>query len=252
MRALGGEVRHHHDYYATVADADGNEADLLPLPEGADGWGTPETSDWRLVFSAMACYPVRSTEEALQLADAVAALADEAGLPLGIDLRPGLVTLDSGKDRWEMVEGYDALAARVQQAARELGLSADVELPRFVQVGIDAVDIPAVRGFWRAVLGYEEDPREGVTDIVDPQLLGMPLFLQPMEADDTGRREQRNRLHVDLFIADDQARARVEAGLAAGGRVVREHPVLGTTLADPEGNEVDIAVSPGRKEHLGL
>ena len=30
----------------------------------------------------------------------VAALADEAGFPLMIDLRPGLVILDSGKDQW--------------------------------------------------------------------------------------------------------------------------------------------------------
>ena len=36
-----------------------------------------------------------------------------------------------------------------------MGLTADPSRLRFVQIGIDAVDIPAVRAFWRAVLGYE-------------------------------------------------------------------------------------------------
>lgn len=239
-----------HGYYATVADAEGNEVDVLPLPEGADSWGDPATEDWRLVFAAVAVYPVNGTAQAVDLAERVAELADAAGLPLGVDLRPGLVTVDTGKDRWEMDDGYRPLAARVQEAARELGLHADTTRPRFVQVGIDAVDIPAVRGFWRAVLGYEEDPRDGVTDIVDPLGIGMPLFLQNLDADDTARRAQRNRIHVDLFVPADQAEARVAAALAAGGRITydAEAPYW-VTVADPEGNEVDIAVAVGREEH---
>ena len=43
--------------------------------------------------------------------------------------------------------------------AHDLGLVADRTRPRFVQLGIDAVDVPAVRAFWTAVLGYEHDPR---------------------------------------------------------------------------------------------
>ncbi|GAA1158603.1 VOC family protein [Ornithinicoccus hortensis] len=249
VRDLGARSVADHDYYATVADAEGNEADLLPLPEGADRWEGAEVEDWRLVFSAMASYPVGSAEQAAGLVEAVAALADEAGLPLGIDLRPGVVTLDSGKDAWEQDDGYRALAGRVQAAARGLGLTADVGAPRFVQVGIDAVDIPAVRAFWAAVLGYEPDPREGVTDLVDPRRLNTVVFFQPMEESETERRAQRNRIHVDLFVPDDQAQARIEAGLAAGGRLAYDgNAPFGWTLADPEGNEVDIAVAVGREE----
>ena len=247
-RAAGLRVD-EHGYYATVADAEGNEVDLLPLPDGADRWGGAETEDWRLVFSAITCYPTTSAERAAELAEAVAALADDAGLPLGIDVRPGLVVVDTGKDVWEQDEGYAVLAARVQEAARSLGLTADVTLPRFVQVGIDAVDIPAVRGFWRAVLGYVEDPRPHLSDIVDPRQLAMPFFFQDLDASDQARREQRNRIHVDLFVPDDHAVERVHAALAAGGRVVRDSGAPAWwTLADPEGNEVDIAVSVGREE----
>ena len=106
-----------------------------------------------------------------------------------------------------------------------------------------------MRAFWRAVLGYELDTRPFVTDIFDPRQLAVPLFFQPMSADDTARRAQRNRTHIDVFVPDDQAEARVAAALAAGGRVVydAEAPEW-WTLADPEGNEVDIAVAVGREE----
>ncbi|WP_109474669.1 VOC family protein [Ornithinimicrobium cavernae] len=262
LRERGASSVAEHGYYATVADAEGNEVDVLPLPEGSDRWERPGTEDWRLVFSAMACYPVgtvvqgtgRSTGSAAAFVQAVAALADEAGLPLGIDVRPAaagqsLVVLDSGKDRWEMTEGYEALAARVQETARGMGLTADVAAPRFVQIGIDAVDLPAVREFWRAALGYEEDPRAHVTDIVDPHQVNVPLFLQGMDAGDEARRAQRNRIHVDLFLPHDQLRARLEAALAAGGTVVRDAGPISWTVTDPEGNEIDLTTAYGREEH---
>lgn len=244
-----------HGYYATVADVEGNEVDVLPLQDGSDRWQGPDTEDWRLVFSAIACYPVTSPDQAGQLVQAVAALADEADLPLSIDVRitgtgQPLVIVDSGKDRWEMTEGYEALAARVQEAARGMGLTADVSAPRFVQVGIDAVDIPAVREFWRVALGYEQDPRDGVTDIVDPRQLNVPFFLQGLDATDEARRAQRNRIHVDLFLAHDQVAARLEAVRAAGGTVVRDQAPIWWTVADPEGNEIDITTSFGREEHF--
>jgi len=62
-------------------------------------------------------------------------------------------------------------------------------------------------------------------------------------------REQRNRIHVDVFVPDDQAQARVAAAVAAGGRVVYDAKApFWWTVADPEGNEVDIPVAVGREE----
>ncbi|GAA4993676.1 VOC family protein [Actinopolymorpha pittospori] len=130
-----------------------------------------------------------------------------------------------------------------------MALSADTTRLRFVQIGIDAVDVPAVRDFWRALLGYEYDPRPGVTDIYDPRRLNMPIFFQQMPASEEARRNQRNRIHVDVFVPDDQARGRIDAALAAGGQLVNDDGAPeGWTLADPEGNEVDIAVLVGREE----
>jgi 4a-hydroxytetrahydrobiopterin dehydratase len=57
-----------------------------------------------------------------------------------------------------------------------------------------------------------------------------------------GPRPQRNRVHIDVWVPHDQAEARVAAALAAGGRLVSdEHAPEWWTLADAEGNEVDVA-----------
>ena len=55
-------------------------------------------------------------------------------------------------------------------------------------------------------------------------------------------RRQRNRIHVDVSLPHVQAEARLQAALAAGGTLVSDaHAPMWWTLADPEGNEVDIA-----------
>jgi 4a-hydroxytetrahydrobiopterin dehydratase len=60
-------------------------------------------------------------------------------------------------------------------------------------------------------------------------------------------RPQRNRIHVDLWVPHDQAEARVAAAIAARGQLVSDaHAPEWWTLADAEGNEVDIATIMGR------
>lgn len=259
VAAAGGREMYGGEYYATVADAEGNEADLIPL--GGAGAGPaqevqkavdmlgegPETADWRVLFGAMTFYPTTSPVQAAELAAAVAGLADDVDFPLLVDLRSEGVTIDTGKDLWED-ERFGDLARRVQAAARGLGLTADPSPLRFLQVGIDVVDIPAVREFWRALLGYVYDPRPWVTDINDPRRRGPTLFFQEMEATEVARRRQRNRIHIDVLVPEDQARARIETAIAAGGRLLYERAPESWTLADPEGNEVDIAVQVGRAE----
>jgi len=100
-------------------------------------------------------------------------------------------------------------------------------------VAIDAMDIPAVRAFWKAVLGYDDVPAPA--DLVDPSYSGPSVWFQQMDEP----RTQRNRVHLDLTVPHDDAVARVEAALAAGGRLVSDdHARAFWVLADPEGNEV--------------
>lgn len=233
-------------YNFTLADPEGNEVDLVPGHPLSEG---PETADWRVLFGAMTFYPTASPVQASRLATAAAGLADDVGVPLMIDLRPEGVTIDSGKDEWDDDEHsrparFAELAGRVQAVAHDLGLSADTTRLRLLQLGIDAVDVPAVRAFWTTVLGYQVDPRTSLTDIYDPRRLNPVIIFQQMDAAEQDRRQQRNRIHFDLCVPSDQAQARIDAAVAAGARVVTDKAQGRCRLADPEGNEVDIVTQP--------
>jgi hypothetical protein len=222
-------------------DPDGNEVDLVP---GAALDERDGTADWQSVFSAMACYRVSSSTQQRDLAAAAASLADDMGFPLLIDLRPGLVIVDSGKDQWEddahgLELSFTDLAANLQAAAREVGATADRGLPRFAQLFFDAADVAAVRAFWVAALGYTHDRRAGASDIYDPRRLNPVLVFQELDASDTERRRQRNRIHVELAVPSDLAVTRLARTVAAGGRLLDEWEDR-WRVADPEGNELVI------------
>jgi len=60
-------------------------------------------------------------------------------------------------------------------------------------------------------------------------------------------RTHRAHHEVDIFVPHDQAEARIAAAIAAGGHLVTDgHAPAWWTLADAEGNEVDVATWMGR------
>ncbi|GII05315.1 hypothetical protein Pta02_73230 [Planobispora takensis] len=222
-------------------DPDGNEVDLVPGAVLSERTGT---ADWQAVFGAMACYRITSPRQQRDLAAAAAALADDTGFPLLVDLRPGLVIIDSGKDQWEehahgLKLDFTDLAENLQTAARELGATADPGLPRFAQLFLDAADVAAIRAFWAAALGYTHDQRAGVSDIYDPRRLDPVLVFQELDASETERRQQRNRIHFELAVPSDLAQTRLATIVAAGGRLLEESEDR-WRVADPEGNEMVI------------
>jgi hypothetical protein len=226
-------------------DPDGNEVDLVPGEALGDGTGT---ADWQVVFSAVACYRITSPTQQRDVAVAAAALATDAGFPLLVDLRPGLVIIDSGKDQWvDDAHGLELdfadLARSLQAAARAHGATAETGLPRFAQLFLDAADVAAVRAFWVAALGYTRDRRAWNTDIYDARRLNPVLVFQELDASETERRRQRNRIHFELAVPSDLAQARLATALAAGGRLLDESKDR-WRVADPEGNEM-VIVSGG-------
>ncbi len=237
--AAGGRETFAGEYYRTIADPEGNEVDIVPGEELSEGAGT---ADWRVMFGGMTFYPTTSPAQTVELATAVAGLVDETRMPLMVDLRPDGVALDTGKDLWED-DRFADLARRIQSAARDLGLTADPGRLRFVQFGIDAVDVPAVRSFWLALLGYDAHPHPLLTDITDPRWLNPPLFFQQMDAADEERRRQRNRIRLEIAVPEDQIQHRIETALATGGRLVEQHSTRRWTLADPENNDVDLVTA---------
>jgi 4a-hydroxytetrahydrobiopterin dehydratase len=198
--------------------------------------------DWRVVRSdACAHFRTGSFAAGVALVDAIGRLAEAANHHPDVDLRSDGVTVRLRAHRvGELTEREVALAQGISAAAHELGVSVDPTAVQIVQVAIDALVIPEVMPFWRAVLGYRED---GDEDLIDPLFQGPPLWFQQMDSP----RPQRNRIHIDVYVPHDQAEARVAAALAAGGHVVNdENAPDWWTLADAEGNEVDVAPWPDR------
>ena len=236
---LGGEAT--RPCGVCPADHDGNEVDLVP---GGALSEDPGTADWQAVFSAVACYRTTSPAQQRDLAAAAAALADDRAFPLLVDLRPGLVVLDGGKDQWEhdahgLEVDFTDLAADLQTAARGLGATADPAVPRFTQLFFDAADVAAVRAFWLAALGYAPDRRAGLSDIHDRRRLNPVLAFQEVDPSETERRRQRNRIHLELAVPADLAQTRLAAAVAAGGRLLDESQER-WRVADPEGDELVI------------
>lgn len=201
-----------------------------------------DVEDWRVLYDgAYAHFRTRSFAAGVALVDAIGRLADAANHHLDVDLRyEGVTVRLSTRDRDELNERDVELARRISSAARQLGVPADPTAVQVVEIAVDALVDPEVMPFWRAVLG---DRERGPGDLLDPRGRGPTFWFQRMDAP----RPQRNRIHVDVSVPHDRAEARVAAAIAAGGRLVTDrYAPAWWTLADAEGNEVDVATWMGR------
>jgi 4a-hydroxytetrahydrobiopterin dehydratase len=114
-----------------------------------------------------------------------------------------------------------------------------------IEIGIDALDAGAIRAFWRAVLGYADEPgRSGAWDgLIDPLGQGPAVWFQRMDAP----RPQRNRIHFDVSVPHDEAESRIRAALAVGGTLIYDAKAPAFwVLADAEGNEACVTTWQGR------
>ena len=201
---------------------------------------------WRLVLSQVnTVVPVGSLAEGLQVAARIVArCGPQAEDRLRIDVRADAVVLTVPPEPGWVAEPDLALAAAISDEVRAAGHDT-VARPaartvQAVEFAVDAMDIGAIRPFWRAVMGYAE-AADG--SLYDPLGQGYPVWFQQMDEP----RTQRNRIHFDVSVPHDEAAARVEATLAAGGVLVSaaEAPAF-WIMADVEGNEVCICSWEGR------
>jgi 4a-hydroxytetrahydrobiopterin dehydratase len=212
---------------------------------------------WRyLLGTVCASVPVVSLSQgAIAAGAAVAAAGADADAHLRIDLRPGRVELSVQTRAVGAITVVDVeLARRITAALMALGFSvAAVRADAYarpvamLEIAIDAMDISAIRPFWKAALAYVDDvsdpgPAGGLVDPVGQQ---PTLWFQQMDVP----RPQRNRIHFDVTVAHDEAEARVAAVVAAGGQLIDDsHARRFWILADPEGNECCICTWTDRDE----
>jgi 4a-hydroxytetrahydrobiopterin dehydratase len=208
---------------------------------------------WRYLLGTLAVsVPVRSLAQAGEVAAAaIAASGQDADGHLRVDMRPDRVELSVQTRAQGVTTGRDTqLAHRIADELAGLGLApagatsgASLRPVQMLEMAIDAMDIPAIRSFWKAVLGYVDEP--GSDGIVDPAGQLPAIWFQQMDAP----RRQRNRVHFDITVAHEEAEPRVRTALAAGGRLVDDSFARSFwVLADAEGNEVCVCTWTDRDE----
>jgi 4a-hydroxytetrahydrobiopterin dehydratase len=155
------------------------------------------------------------------------------------------LTVRLSRDLWQLEERHIGLARAVSAVARAHGAVADRAAVQEVQLAIaakrDTIDV----GFWRAVLGYvplaDDSAPLADDNAVDPLGHGSTIWMQELDE----AKPLRHAMHIDVSVAREHVKARLEAAIAAGGRIVDEsHAPSWWTLADRAGNRVCICGWP--------
>ena len=199
---------------------------------------------WRVLpDGAYAFFETGSFTTSVRLVDAIAGLVGENEAP-DVDIRgDGVTVLIRAFKRREfgLVQSDLDLAQRISTAAREIGLTADPAAIQSLSLIPGATDRRSIMPFWQGVLGYDPRPDSPDEDLVDRHSRLAPFWFEEM---DELRADGAGTIHLVVWVPWDEAEARVAAGVAAGGRIVRRNDEENFwTLADPAGNEVDIATT---------
>jgi 4a-hydroxytetrahydrobiopterin dehydratase len=206
-----------------------------------------EPLGWCLILGAVyAEVPAPTLAEASEAAAlAVSVVGADGQGHLTVDIRADRAVLRLQSADACCVTGRDIrLAHRVSEALTVKGFRLEPGVVQALEIAIDALDIALVRPFWQAIMGYVDEPGSELNAaLIDPVGRGPAIWFQQMDAP----RPQRNRIHIDVDVPHQAAKARIDAALAAGGTLLsdREAPAF-WVLADPEGNEACICTWQGR------
>jgi 4a-hydroxytetrahydrobiopterin dehydratase len=221
----------------------------MPEPITArDFHATEGTEDWRVVHDG-ACTFVATTSLAgsAELVAAIAALPGLEDHRPDIDVRPDGVTirlLTNEGGYYGMSRADVESAQAISRAVRALGLAADPAEVQSILIVPGAADTAKVMPFWQAATGFVRRPDTPDEDLLDPHNRWPGLWFEPM--DQPRSNDGGGAVHVAVFVPVGQGQARVDAALAAGGRLVRDRAPMWWTLADEAGNELDIGTLEGR------
>jgi 4a-hydroxytetrahydrobiopterin dehydratase len=196
-------------------------------------------ADWVVLHGgATAVFSVPSLGEAARLAAAVTQVPGVEAAGVLLTVAEHRVTVRLTRDVWQLEPRHIDLARAVSAVARRQGAVPDRGRVQEVQLAIAAHPAEVDLEFWRAVLGYDTSADDSA---VDPLGHGSTVWMQDL--DET--KPLRHAMHVDVSVAHEHAEARLDAALAAGGRVVDDsHAPEFWILADRAGNRVCIAAWP--------
>ena len=197
----------------------------------------PGVADWRVTsWGPQACFRAGSLAHAASLLPAIVAASDRFDVQPDVDVRPEAAVIRVPyRGAGRIPAGTPEFAAAIAVEAAALGLTPAIELIQTVDLAVAQHPGIDVRPFWTAALGYDEQRAD---DAVDPLRRGPSLSFQSI-AELPAR---RGRTHIDVSVPADQAAKRVEAAVAAGGRIVDDtYAPKWWTIASPDNHGVDVA-----------
>lgn len=195
--------------------------------------------DWVVLHGGVAAaYAVDSLAAAAALAEAVARMPGLEGSEVLLTVSSTRLTVRLARGVERIEPHHIDLAREVSEVARGLGAVADRSAVQEVQLAVAARPDELDVGFWRAVLGYDALAEDNGAD---PLGHGSTVWMQDLDP----AKPLRHAMHVDVSVAREHAEARVEAALAAGGRMIDDSSAPEAwILADPAGNKVCVAAWP--------
>lgn len=207
-------------------------------------------ADWRFFLMKLhARFKTGSFVKGLELVTRITEAAEAANHHPDVVLTYPQVDVDLTSHDVHGVTSRDVdLARRISELAAELGIEAAPRDVSTLELALDVPDAAAVKPFWRAVLGYQDN--QDWPEIMDPGGRNNTLWFQTAP-DATGDVQQR--FHLDIVVPRDVAEERVAAAVAAGGMLVGEDAVPAYwVLADAHGNKVCVCTADGREPEQGV
>ena len=208
-----------------------------------------DLADWRQILSRLkARFRTGDLMSGVALASRIGQLATAAQAHPQITLTSGdlVVALSTPDVRGITTRDLD-LARRISAAAAELGVTADVSGLTQLELGLDTTSGEQLAPYYAALLGSEVQRGEPV----DPSGQVPTVWWQdPSETDSElalpGKAFEQ-RWHFDVWIPHDEAEHRLQAVIAAGGRLVSEAGAPSYwVVEDSEGNRSCICTPFGR------
>ncbi|MFL6107201.1 MAG: 4a-hydroxytetrahydrobiopterin dehydratase [Marmoricola sp.] len=171
----------------------------------------------------------------LQVLNAIGAAAEEMNHHPDLDLRYSRIDVRlSSHDAGGITERDVQLARRIGDIAAAAGAELDRTGLSRLELGLDSPDGRALAPFWAAVLDVDHVSGEGWNDVTDPNGVHPLIWFQA-----SGSQEPRQRWHPDVWVEADQVQPRIDAAVAAGGRLVSDDQAPRFwVLADAEDNRV--------------
>jgi len=201
---------------------------------GLDGWAyLPNGLQTRIAVPDFAA--------GLALVTGIGAAAEKANHHPDVNLRYTHVDLRLTSHDEEGVTGRDVeLARAITALAADAGLTPERAPVSRLEFALDTPDRTRVMPFWAAVTAMTPSD----IDVVDPADVLPTLWFQQ-----SGDEEPRQRWHADLWVDPAQVKPRIDAAIAAGGRLVSDAKAPAYwILADPEGNQICLCTWESRDD----